>query len=203
MNSFIRQFGRPAGRMGRMIGRIMAVSNKKMHKAVLREIRGCKCLLEIGFGSGSQLEMIRKAQPKTVLYGIDISDKMLEMARKKLGSSAQLSLCDCVQTHFENCCFDAVISTDCCYFWRDPEKVLYEIKRIAKPSGKLVMAYNQMYANAVHKADGSLGMYSDKSISESCAAVGLKLISNKKCGHKQRVLTFVSDSVPTDNGEEK
>ena len=203
MNAFIRQFGRPSGRMGKLFGRMMAVSNKKMHKAVLPQIKGCGCLLEIGFGSGAQLEIIHKAQPKTRLYGIDVSDKMLEMARKKLDEKAQLSLCDCAKTPFENSCFDAVISTDCCYFWHDAEKVLREIKRITKPSGKLVLAYNQMYAKSVHKADNSLGMYCDENIINSCAAVGLKLISNKKCGRRQRVLTFVSESVPTDNGEKK
>lgn len=203
MNAFIRQFGKPSGRIGRLFGRMMAVSNKKMHKAVLREINGCECLLEIGFGSGAQLKMIHKALPKTRLYGIDISDKMLEMARKKLGEKAQLSLCDCVKTPFENSRFDAVISTDCCYYWRDAEKVLREIKRITKPSGRLVLAYNQMYAKSVHKADNSLGMYCDENIINSCAAVGMKLISNKKCGRRQRVMTFISDSVPTDNGEKK
>ncbi len=120
--------------MGKLLGSIMAVSNKKMHKAVLREIRDCVCLLEIGFGSGAQLEMIHKAMPKTKLCGIDISDKMLEMARKKLGGSAQLNLCDGAKTPFENSSFDAVISTDCCYFWHEPEKVLSEIKKITEPS---------------------------------------------------------------------
>ncbi|MCR5479443.1 MAG: class I SAM-dependent methyltransferase [Ruminococcus sp.] len=187
MNFFIRQFGKPKGAMGRMLSRVMTVSNKKMHKAVLSQLGEFSQLLEIGFGSGSQLDMISKKFPHKRLFGIDISQEMLERAGQRLGSKAKLSLCDCSKTNFADEQFDVVISTDVCYFWQDPQAVLEEIKRITKPSGRLIIAYNSMYARSVHKADATLGMYDDASIKMSVENAGMHIISRKKCGSKQTV----------------
>ena len=190
MNIFIQQFGRPDGLMGRLFGKMMTVSNRKMHRAVLSELKPCRNVLEIGFGSGSQLQMIHDRYPEVKLYGIDISSEMLTMAEKRIGNTASLSLCDCAETSFGDGYFDAVISTDSCYFWREHEKVLNEIRRITKPSGKLILAYNSMYAMAVHKSDNSLGMYDDESISEAVNKAGMKIVSAKTCGYDQKVYTI-------------
>ena len=114
MNPFIKQFRKPDGLTGRLLGKIMTVSNRKMHKAVLSELSFSGILLEIGFGSGSQIKMIHKRYPAMKLYGIDISDEMLRMAEKTVGENAQLSVGDCSETKFENDLFDTVISTDYC-----------------------------------------------------------------------------------------
>lgn len=190
MNPFIKQFGRPTGLIGRLFGKMMTLSNKKMHKAVLAEIGSSGRMLEIGFGSGSQLEMIHSKHPDIELYGIDISKEMLTMAQKSIGNFAILSQCSCEKTDYEDNFFDMVISTDSCYFWKDPQKVLREIRRITRPSGILVLAYNSMYAKAVHKSDSSLGMFDDESISREVKKAGMKIISNKTCGFKQKILTI-------------
>lgn len=116
MNYFIRQFGKPTGKIGWLLGKIMSLSNRKMHKAVLKELRSPEKLLEIGFGSGSQLEMIGREFPNTALYGIDVSEDMLRSARKKLGTRAELSICSIEKTAFPDDYFDTVITTDTCYF---------------------------------------------------------------------------------------
>lgn len=51
MSYFIRQFGAPEGITGRMLGKLMSLSNRKMHRAVLKELRSPVTLLEIGFGA--------------------------------------------------------------------------------------------------------------------------------------------------------
>ncbi|MCR5168500.1 MAG: class I SAM-dependent methyltransferase [Oscillospiraceae bacterium] len=191
MNIFIKQFGKPDGVIGRLFGKMMTVSNRNMHKAVLSELSPSGNVLEIGFGSGSQLEMIHDRYPEVRLYGIDISSEMLTAAEKRIGKTASLSLCDCTETAFADGYLDAVISTDSCYFWREYEQILNEIKRITKPSGKLILAYNSMYANAVHKSDGGLGMYDDKSISEAVNSAGMKIVSVRSCGYKQKIFTIL------------
>ena len=155
MNYFIKQFGNPKGSIGRFLGKMMKYSNKKMHKGVLSEINNPGRILEIGFGSGSQLEMIYRHYPESELYGIEISEEMITMAEKTLEGKARLSLYDCCVMEFENGFFDMVITTDSCYFWSEPVNVLKEIKRILKPSGRLVLAYNSMYAKFVHAFDNS------------------------------------------------
>ena len=190
MNSFISQFGRPTGAVGRLLGRVMTLSNKKMHRAVMAELNGNERLLEIGFGSGAQLAMIAETYPDAILSGIDISEDMLDAAAKRLDGRAELSLCDCEKTAFKDAGFDAVITTDTCYFWKDPQKVFAEIKRITVPSGKLVIAYNAMYAASVHKSMGT-AMYSDESILAELEKAGIRVTSKCSCGLRQTVFTAI------------
>lgn len=188
-NYFISQFGKPDGEIGRLLGRIMAFSNKKMHKAAANEISDNMKILEIGFGSGSQLEMISEKFRNCELYGVDISEEMLAMASKRLGEKAKLTVCDCAAMSFPDAYFDMVITTDTCYFWKEPQKVLAEIKRITRSDAKLVIAYNAMYASSVHKASGG-SMYDDGTISSELSTAGLKIISVRSCGIKQKVFVI-------------
>ena len=187
MNPFIKQFGKPTGLPGRILGKIMTVSNRKMHTAVLSELNDTSKLLEIGFGSGAQLEMIHKKYPRIGLYGIDISEDMLKTASERLGDNAVLSLGNCNKISFSDCFFDTVITTDTCYFWKEHEKILKEIGRITGHNGRFIMAYNAMYADAVHRSDRSCGMYDDTTIRRAVNNTGLKIISEKSCGYKQKI----------------
>lgn len=71
---FIRQFGKPEGIIGVFLGKIMAVSNRKMHKAVMSYMKAPERVLEIWTGTGSQLEMLRRTFTGAELFGIDISE---------------------------------------------------------------------------------------------------------------------------------
>ena len=190
MNYFIRQFGKPTGKIGWLLGKIMSLSNRKMHKAVLKELRSPEKLLEIGFGSGSQLEMIGREFPNTALYGIDVSEDMLRSARKKLGTRAELSICSIEKTAFPDDYFDTVITTDTCYFWNDTVKALNEIKRITKSGGRLIIAYNSLYAASVHRSKPDCGMYSDATITKQAEGTGMKVLRKKSCGFKQKVFVL-------------
>ena len=74
---FIRQFGKPEGKTGVFLGRIMAVSNRKMHKAVMSYMKTPERVLEIGTGTVSQLEMLSRTFTGAELFGIDISEDMV------------------------------------------------------------------------------------------------------------------------------
>lgn len=51
-------------------------------------------VLELGCGTGRNLELIRKAWPGVQCHGLDISSEMLKNARKRLGSEGRLALGD-------------------------------------------------------------------------------------------------------------
>lgn len=185
MNYFITQFYKPNGKFGKFLGKMMSVFNKKMHKAVLSQIREASTILEIGYGAGTQLELIIKKYPKSQLYGIDISKDMYELAIKKIGKHAKLYVCNCEKTPFPDSCFDVIVTTDTCYFWDNPQKVLEEVKRILKSNGRLCIAYNSIYASAVHSSNSNCKLYDNKSILETLKSYGFRVILQKKCGFKQ------------------
>lgn len=96
-------------------------------------------LLDIGCGTGVLLEAVRRHQPDAVLAGIDISPGMIEMARKKLGSDAELTVADVEWMPFETASFDVVVSTSSFHYWPSPSIGLAEARRILRPGGRLVI----------------------------------------------------------------
>lgn len=63
MNYFIKQFQNPNGFIVRLLGKTMSWFNRNMHKSVLSALGNFSTLLEIGYGSGTQLEMIKNISP--------------------------------------------------------------------------------------------------------------------------------------------
>ncbi len=151
MNYFIRQFGNPTGSFGIFLYGIMNLSNKRMYKANIHKLDGRKRILEIGFGNGRQLEMINECFQETALYGVDISEDMCDVARKRLGKRADLIMADACSLPYTDQSFDAVITTDTFYFWRDTARILQEISRILTSDGIFVNTYNKLYAAFVGK----------------------------------------------------
>lgn len=190
MNYFISQFGNPRGKIGRFLSKIMNISNKKMYKANMSKIKNGMKILEIGFGNGKQLQMIKKTYPDAILYGIDISKDMYCIAEQRLENNAKLYIADAECLPFDDACFDAVITTDTFYFWNEPEKVLSEIKRTLKSRGIFVNAFNTMYASSVGKARKGDGIYQECTLVETARRLDLKLIGRKKIGLCKRLNIF-------------
>jgi len=91
-------------------------------------------LLDIGTGPGRLLLEAHRLNPGLQLYGLDISQAMIELARKNLaGVTADLKVANVCTTGYEDDFFDAVACTGSFYLWDQPEKGLEEIHRILKP----------------------------------------------------------------------
>jgi ubiquinone/menaquinone biosynthesis C-methylase UbiE len=164
-----------------------------MYRANAGKVTNAKKLLEIGFGNGKQLQLLRELYPEMELYGIDISDDMLDSARKRLGNTANLSIADAEDMPFESGFFDAVITTDTCYFWNDPRKVLSEIDRVLKSGAVFVNSLNTMYAQSVGKtSEGECASDSDKLI-RLANDTSLVVISNEKLSSTEDQLVFIKN----------
>ena len=97
-------------------------------------------ILEIGIGTGKSIKYYNE---NCKLLGIDLSEKMLQRARDKLAKSGKKNITlmqmNAENLDFENDFFDYVVTS--CVFCSvpDPVKGLMEIRRVLKPSGKLIM----------------------------------------------------------------
>ena len=90
-------------------------------------------------GTGLDLQYF---SPEQTVVGIDISSKMLEKAREKIGageSNHVLVRADAQRLGFADNSFDSVVTS--CTFCSvpDPVKGLEELRRVLKPGGKLLM----------------------------------------------------------------
>ena len=61
----------------------------------------------------------------------------------------------------------------------------YFITQFYKPNGRLCIAYNSIYASAVHSSNSNCKLYDNKSILETLKSYGFRVILQKKCGFKQ------------------
>lgn len=96
-------------------------------------------VLDVGCGTGALLEAIAGKEPRARLAGVDLSEEMLGVARKRLGSSADLRLARAEELPFEDSAFDVVVSSSVFHYIRRPEEALKEMWRILKPNGRVVI----------------------------------------------------------------
>jgi ubiquinone/menaquinone biosynthesis C-methylase UbiE len=112
---------------------------KKLKKYSVEET-----ITDIGCGPGYLLQAVANEFPENMLVGMDISEEMVERAKKnvtsigyreriefKLGSSDHLPFGDSTQ--------DFIISTLSLHHWDEPQLAFKEIYRVLKPGGQMLV----------------------------------------------------------------
>lgn len=96
-------------------------------------------ILEIGIGTGRNLPCYPRGYD---IIGVDLSEKMLEIARGfalKLGLSVPLLTMDVENLAFKDNTFDTVLCTLSLCTVTNPLQALYEMKRVCKSGGKILL----------------------------------------------------------------
>lgn len=98
-------------------------------------------ILDVATGTGDvALSILNYAHPESSLTGIDLSEQMLAIARKKLqGRHCQLMQADAEHLPFADNTFDCVSVAFGVRNFAHLEKGLEEMCRVLKPGGKLVV----------------------------------------------------------------
>lgn len=106
-------------------------------------------VLDVGVGTGKNLPYY----PADIeLFGIDISPKMLEKARRranKLGSEVDLRVMDVENLEFSDSTFDFIVVTFVFCSATDPVKGLRELARVVKDDGTILMLEHVRSENKV------------------------------------------------------
>lgn len=118
----------------------------RWRKKALRQLQAGhpKIILDVATGTADVAIMASGMLKPEKITGIDISDGMLDIGRKKikklgLQDTIELLNGDCETINFENDSFDAVTVAFGVRNFENLEKGLAEIKRVLKPGGKLVV----------------------------------------------------------------
>ncbi|MEN8241566.1 MAG: methyltransferase domain-containing protein [Chloroflexota bacterium] len=96
-------------------------------------------ILDVGCGTGTYLEFFQRY--KCSLAGIDTSPAMLELAKERLGDTADLRLGSATEMPYPDESFDLVVSMLVLHEMDHPVRLgtLKEIKRVLKPDGRVLL----------------------------------------------------------------
>ena len=96
-------------------------------------------ILDVGCGTGSYLDFYKRFQCN--LFGIELSPAMLEIAKQRLGQQADLYHGSAADMPYPDESFDLIVSMLVLHELDHAVRlaVLSEIKRVMKPSGKLLL----------------------------------------------------------------
>ncbi|AJS58822.1 class I SAM-dependent methyltransferase [Paenibacillus sp. IHBB 10380] len=109
--------------------------NARMRAFSLIDIKPKNKVLLVGVGTGEDILLL----PNNIeIFGIDISNEMLEKARKKTNNVVLLNM-DAESLKFENEKFDFVILNLILSVVENPQKALLEATRVLSPSGTILV----------------------------------------------------------------
>ena len=144
-------------------------------------------ILDVGCGTGDSLVYLFKHNKNLKLYGLDISENMLKIAKKKLGNKAILKFGDVEKIPFKSNEFDYVINTEAFHHFPNSNLAIKEMSRVLKKSGKLIIADINFYYNFIHwlfkKIEpGHVKIYNEKEFQYLFKQNKLKIMKQKRVG---------------------
>jgi ubiquinone/menaquinone biosynthesis C-methylase UbiE len=148
-----KQFGKPAGKTGNLIGMAMAVKNKERNMWGIEKMRiqPDDRILEIGYGPGTSVKIISQMLSGGTISGIDHSDVMCRQAIKRNAEGIKDNkvelMCGSARdlTYPENT-FDKIFASNVHFFWDEPEEEFRRLGTMLKAGGKFCLIFQPRWA---------------------------------------------------------
>lgn len=145
-------------------------------------------LLDAGCGTGAVISLLRDKYPDKNYTGIDLSPKMIEVAKQK-NSGVNFICGDCEELPFSDGSFDVIICSQSFHHYPNPDKFFYNAHRILKPDGRLILRdmttsnaillwiFNHIEIPIINRLlkKGDVRVYGKKDIEKLCEASGFTL----------------------------
>lgn len=98
-------------------------------------------LLDVGCGSGILIEKLLSLNKNLKLYGLDITPKMVDVAKKKFRNdpNVEITLGSAIKMPHKDNLFDYVTCASSFHHHPDPFHSVKEMVRVLKPGGKLLI----------------------------------------------------------------
>ncbi len=136
------QFRCPSGPIGEQVGKQMDELNASQNNWVLSllNFQSSDRVLEIGFGTGKTLGKVSKIIKEGKIYGIELSDTMINVASKKFKNEISHGLIEFHKGNSESLpfpdnLFNKIFSVHTVYFWKSLNKVFSQLFRVSKIGG--------------------------------------------------------------------
>jgi ubiquinone/menaquinone biosynthesis C-methylase UbiE len=110
-----------------------------MYEPLVKEIQKSESgrILDVGCGNGNLFRFLPDG--KYELHGIDFSENMIGQAKRNCKTQASFSVADAEHLPFDDNSFDIIVCNASFHHYICPDAVLKEMRRVLKPSGKLLI----------------------------------------------------------------
>lgn len=152
-------------------------------------------LLDCGCGTGPMLTLLHQKYPDKHYTGIDLTPKMIEVAKKKKLKGVKFVVGDCENLPFATNSFDVVICCESFHHYPNPQNFFDSVYHVLRPNGRLILrdmtmatAFGRWFCNKIEiplinlKGKGDVHMYDRNEIQELCKNAGLHMESFEKRG---------------------
>lgn len=125
---------------------IMVPLTRGLYHYVVEDITplqlGSGKLLDAGTGPGTLVRDIARAFPQLQVYGIDLSEEMIQLARKharreQLEERVHFDSGNIAHLPYPDQSFDLIVSTISMHHWHELEQPLRDLYRVLRPGGRL------------------------------------------------------------------
>ncbi len=139
-------------------------------------------VLDISCGTG---ELLKRLHGKAQLYGVDLSEDMLAVARTKLPKEVTLLKADVHHLPFRDNFFDYAMTTEAFHHYYDQPSALKEMTRVTKNGGKVIVADINFFLKPLHwlfqKIEpGCVKVNSKKEMKKLFEEAGLRNVKQKR-----------------------
>ena len=152
-------------------------------------------LLDCGCGTGPMLTLLHKKYTDKHYTGIDLTPKMIEVAKRKNMKNVELIVGDCENLPFADNSFDVMICCESFHHYPNPQDFFNSVYRVLRPNGRFILRditaepsvkrwlFNHIgvkLANLTGKGD--VRIYGRDDIKKLCDGAGLQMESFEKRG---------------------
>lgn len=163
------QFGKPTGKVGRLIGIVMQFKNRKRINWALKlvNVQPNDKILEIGFGPGIAINQMAKKTHSGYIAGIDHSAEMFKLAYQRNSKyiqsyehNVELHCVSLNEYQYPVSFFNKVLAINVSMFWYDKTVHFKNIKIMLKSGGKLFLIHqprnNESIESIIEDTESSL-----------------------------------------------
>ena len=170
---------------------------KKDYPDVLEELEkeAFTDLLDCGCGTAPMISLLYEKYPEKHYTGIDLTPKMIEVAKAKKLPGVEFVVGDCENLPFDDNSFDAIICCESFHHYPNVQDFFNSVYRVLKPGGRLVLrdmtfnwAATRWFCNKIEmpiinlKGHGDVRIYGKPDVDALCRNSGLIMERFEKRG---------------------
>ena len=156
-------------------------------------------VLEVGFGGGWLLRRMAAVVENCDVSGVDISETMVSLARRRLFSQIATGSIRLFQARAETLPFldngfDKICSVNSMFYWDDQQVGLAELRRILRPGGRLVLCLTRKSDLETRRFARNLTLLDEHQLVHLLEKTGFSLLEVKRLTDRYRAFHCIVGS---------